>query len=209
MLINKKELSDGTILGFWQVDKSEEELLKLLNNISVVKEKIETFTSQKRRLEYIASRVLVKTLLGTEKTIAYNDIGEPYITDGSYHISITHSNLYVGVILHKNKKVAIDVEKISDKVIRTQSKYLSLAEQSFVDRQNMRVHLTTMWCIKEAVYKILDTVAINTINDIEIQPFVPYIDGEVEVVVKIGDRMNTLTANYLVEQDYCKAWIVD
>ena len=49
--------------------------------------------------------------------------GYPFLTDNSYNISISHTGKYVRIILNKYRKVGIDIEKISDKVLRVRNKY--------------------------------------------------------------------------------------
>jgi siderophore (surfactin) biosynthesis regulatory protein len=208
MLQSIETLEDGSIIGFWLIEETEDELITLLGNRSDLLDAMASFSSEKRRLEFVATRVLLKNMLKEEKTIAYTPDGYPFLTDNSYNISISHTGKYVGIILNKYRKVGIDIEKISDKVLRVRDKYLSEYEQNFVEKNNAKVHLTLMWCAKEAVYKIVNNIKIDSINQICISPFIPYIEGTMEVQETYTDQKSEFVVNYRVEPSVCKVWTV-
>ena len=118
MLQSKDIFDDGTILGFWKIEETLEELLSMATPELQRQLQAIDFKSDKRRLEFIAVRLLLHTLVETDATIGYKDNGEPYLDDGSYYISITHTREYVGIILNPMYRVGIDVERISDKVVK-------------------------------------------------------------------------------------------
>ena len=118
MLQSKDIFDDGTILGFWKIEETLEELLSMATPELQRQLQAIDFKSDKRRLEFIAVRLLLHTLVETDATIGYKDSGEPYLDDGSYYISITHTREYVGIILNPMYRVGIDVERISDKVVK-------------------------------------------------------------------------------------------
>ncbi|MDO4725839.1 MAG: 4'-phosphopantetheinyl transferase superfamily protein [Porphyromonadaceae bacterium] len=208
MLQSKEIFEDGTIIGFWQVDETEEELLLLLDHKKRWLQQLQNFKIEKRRLEFLAVRVLLKHLLDDEKYIDYQTDGAPYLTDHSYNISITHTGIYVGIIMHPSKQVGIDIERINDKVVRVKSKYLSEDEQNFVERNNAKVHLTLMWCAKEAVYKIVGKEAVDIVEKITISPFIPYIEGTIEAQENCTKERAKFLLNYRVEPEVCKVWTV-
>ncbi len=208
MLQTKERLSDGTILGFSLIEESEDEMLSILGHKNRWREQMSKFGIEKRRLEFLASRLLLQQLLNEDKAIGYTPDGAPYLIDNSYNISITHTGKYVGVILHPTKKVGIDIERISDKVLRVKSKYLSQSEQDFVEKNNAKVHLTLMWSVKEAVYKIVGNDAVDIINSITISPFIPYVEGTIEARENCTKERTKFLLHYSVEPEVCKVWTV-
>ncbi len=141
MGIRHIEKSQNTIIGVWEITESLKELQSLLPY-----ENVKNLTSEKRKLEWFATRTLLKNLNKSVR-ISYNNFGVPLLSNGKY-ISITHSKGLVAVIV-SNKKVGIDIEKISDKAIRLSLKFISKDNlKNLTDKK-----ATLMWSIKEAVYK--------------------------------------------------------
>lgn len=134
---------------------SEPELCKL--NLSILtkteKELFESFKSTKRKFEFYFTRFLwLKFKANTQKQkIDYAFSGKPLITNG--HISISHSQNTVAIGFCKNKTIGIDIEHYSEKIKRITPKFLSQKEQKTFDCKDLTT-LTTMWSIKEAVYKL-------------------------------------------------------
>ena len=170
MLQSIETLEDGSIIGFWLIEETEDELITLLGNRSDLLDAMASFSSEKRRLEFVATRVLLKNMLKEEKTIAYTPDGYPFLTDNSYNISISHTGKNVGIILNKYRKVGIDIEKISDKIV--------------------------------------NNIKIDSINQICISPFIPYIEGTMEVQETYTDQKSEFVVNYRVEPSVCKVWTV-
>lgn len=61
--------------GIWKTEESPEELLAMLPHQEVYREGMRRFTAAHRRLEWLAVRVLLYTLSGEEKEIAYHPVG--------------------------------------------------------------------------------------------------------------------------------------
>ena len=60
MLQSIETLEDGSIIGFWLIEETEDELITLLGNRSDLLDAMASFSSEKRRLEFVATRVLLK-----------------------------------------------------------------------------------------------------------------------------------------------------
>ena len=202
MLQSKDIFDDGTILGFWKIEETLEELLSMATPDLQRQLQAMSFKSDKRRLEFVAVRLLLHTLVETDATIGYKDSGEPYLGDGSY------TREYVGIILNPTYRVGIDVERISDKAVRVKDKFLSEGEQAFVEHDNARVHLALMWSVKEAIYKVMPTKPSNIIEQITISPFVPYLEGTIEALETATKDKTTFHLQYRIEPEVCKVWTV-
>ncbi|MDR2685095.1 MAG: 4'-phosphopantetheinyl transferase superfamily protein [Prevotellaceae bacterium] len=209
MLIKKENTEKGAVIAFWKIEESVEELLFMLHNNEDLTQQISQFGSEKRKLEYLATRVLLNTVLNDEKTIAYKPSGAPYLTDNSFNISIAHTGIYVTLILHPTKKVGIDIEKISDKAVRVQHKFLSRQEIDFVENLSEKTQLTLLWCIKEALYKTIDKEIIDFVDELRVAPFQPYLSGTVEAKEFCTQYQRKYTLYYNVEPEICCVWTVE
>ena len=108
-------------VGIWKVDETVEQLRSMFHQFSVYEEGFARFSSEKRKQEWLAVRVLLKELCGEEKTIAYLPSGKPYLEDGSLHVSFSHTNGYVAVAIHPSVEVGIDIEQYGTRVRRVAS----------------------------------------------------------------------------------------
>ena len=161
---------DANIL-VWELTESVETLkeeLKLSKQDLLAFNKI---VSDKRRLEFLGIRVALKALLGKEIQIDYNTDGKPYLSDRSYHISVSHSNRWIAVITHPSRITGIDIECPTDKIQKLYQRFLSLTEQKELsDGKDIR-QLLLAWSGKEALYKIIGKEAIDFANQLRIFPF--------------------------------------
>ena len=87
--------------GIWQVTETLEELCACLSD-DVVWQELERLKAPSRKMEYLAVRVLLKTMLGKEARIGHEPSGKPFLTGGEYHVSISHTKGYVAVGLHES-----------------------------------------------------------------------------------------------------------
>lgn len=208
MILEQIELENGAKIALWNITETEDELLETLELNPFIIEEISLFSSGKRRLEYLASRCALNHLAGAPKFISYLPSRRPYIADKSSQLSITHTGHYAAVITHTDREVGIDIERISDKVARVRGKFLSETELSHIDEKSEKTHLTILWAAKEALYKVLGIEIIDFIKDINIQPFQPYLDGEITAEVKIENTTTEYNLTYKVYPEFVMVWVI-
>ena len=155
----------------WEIDETEEELLSLLPPAlrQHYDEQLQTFSHQRRRLEWLATRVSVHHSLGIEAPISYHKNGNPFLKESPLYISVSHSKDKVVVIVSE-LPVGVDIEFISEKAHRLQSRFLTLEEQTKLFDGLSTPHLTTAcvkgWAAKEAAFKYYSqTTPIKLLTD--------------------------------------------
>ena len=139
MLIKRQE---NHVLGIWEIKENLEEAIKIYKNSIPNK-----FKSDKRQLEYILTRLLLQKI-DRKLIISYNQFGAPKLNDYR-NISISHSNDFIALIISE-KKVAVDIEKISNKPLKIKHKFIS-NNDSILDN---KTEATLAWSAKETVYKL-------------------------------------------------------
>jgi len=208
MLLSKKTVEENATLALWEITETIDELLEMLNLDPFIIQEISLFTSDKRKLEYLTTRVLLQNILGEKKVITYTKQGKPYLVDNSFQISITHTGKYVAILLHPTFRVGIDVEKISDKVVRVQSKFLSETEREAIDSSLAKTHLALLWSAKEALYKILGQEEVEYTKHLTINPFKPYLMGTMEAQETRTPSAETFQLTYHVFPEFVLVWTV-
>jgi len=175
-LLLKKEENNNTIL-VWEISEPLENLISLSSNTDCSHLK-----SDKRKKEFLACRILLNHFDENLK-ISYSKNGSPNLNNHQY-ISISHSGDLVCIIISE-KEIGIDIELISEKTLRTSSK--------FTKKINLtKEESTLIWCIKEAVFKFHKIGNVDFIKDISVPEFILKDIGE----MNISFKDNTLKSYY-------------
>ncbi|MVZ63593.1 4'-phosphopantetheinyl transferase family protein [Sphingobacterium humi] len=170
-----KEIDAESRIALWKIEETEEELLSFLQLDDAERAKLKSLAKGKRTLHWLATRVVLRYLLGTKEYIncPSDANGKPYLPDFPYEISLTHSYDYAGVMLSTKGYCGIDLEIVKDKVTRIKDKFLKPEELAFIDPENEVDQLYACWCAKEAVYKLQGNRGVSFLHHIRIDPF-PY-----------------------------------
>ena len=169
---------------------------------------IERMTENRKR-EWLTIRVLLKELLGTEKEILYNSLGKPYLSDNSFHISISHTKGYAALILNKENEVAIDIEKITSKVENIRKRFVNEEEEKALSQTNERIHLLLYWSAKESLFKRLCVENVDFKMHLHIQAFEPVLGewGDFEAYETRTKYQHCFRIKYFVHEDYVLTYI--
>ena len=167
-------------IALWEITETLKELLQLSHTIS-----IPDFNTEKRKKEWLASRLLLNKI-SPNTALSYNEFGAPELNN-ECNISISHSKKLVAISISK-QQVGLDIEEISDKVLRVSSKFIS--KNNLTDLTAEKA--TLIWSCKEAIYKWHQKGEINFIADIKLQSFLIEEKGE----IKAQFKNNPLTLFY-------------
>lgn len=187
------------MLGIWQVEESRDTLLADLSHHEWI-QNIHTIKSESRVLEILVARLLIKELLGEEKEVYYKASGKPYLTDQSYHISVSHTKKFVAVAINKDKPIGLDIEQISEKIKRVQSRVIG--EGEYIDSGNELVHLLLHWSAKEAMFKFMDSDNVDFRKDLFVSRFIPEKAGVFFASESRTDSNHQFSAYYKVQKDF-------
>lgn len=207
MLIRKEHTGNGGLLGIWKTDESCDDLLLLLPEkmrMDAVGH-VKNLHSQRRAIEWLSTRILLFMMLGKEKTIRNNSNGKPYLEDGTYQISISHTMGYVAILIHETDPVGIDVEFRSERVSKVAEKFIG--DNEFIDLSQKTVHQLLHWSAKESLFKLMEETEIHFKHHLHIQPFTPAAKGTMTATETKTCRNNTFTVHYEVHPDYVLTWI--
>jgi phosphopantetheinyl transferase len=171
MLLEQKTSADGTLIGIWKIEETEEQLLQLFDGKESVLQQIEQVSNPVKRCEKLAVRALLKTLTGEEKRIIYMPSGKPALSDRSFNISISHTKGYAVIALNKNRITGVDIEAISNRACRINHRFMSIKEREALDKSNEAVVSLLNWSAKETVYKLMSKEGVDFQKEIFIAPF--------------------------------------
>ena len=151
MPIFKEIISEQTQILIWKYSDEEEFSADLISDekeFENLKQK-----SPKRLIEKQMVRQMLKKILPNHK-IRYHENGQPYLEPFDKFVSVSHSFPYV-VLAISEKKIGVDIEQVKDRIDKIKLKFLHPTEIDWLDRVESGIeHLTAIWCIKEALFKI-------------------------------------------------------
>ena len=199
MLINKRE-SETVLWGIWKIEESTETLLSLLVDTVELLEFKKHTRSESRIRERVATRVLLKELLGEEVQINYTPSGKPSLRNKNIHLSISHTRGYAAVALSMYTVLGIDIEYISNRVKRVESMFIN--EDESIDTSNEIQHLLLHWSAKESMYKALNKDGIDFKADFTIEKFTPYNEGTFKASENYSGLKQKFSIQYYIENEY-------
>lgn len=160
----------GGLLSVWHITESSDDLLVHFSPDETTDPAFAKFTFEKRKTEWLATRALIKQMIGSTFQISYTESGKPLLNHPLYsHISISHSREFVAVLIHSQLAVGIDIESMNRNYAPIRKKYLSETELENVSEHP--VYQCLYWCAKEAVFKIAEEDGVDFRKQIQISAF--------------------------------------
>jgi len=153
--IIRRNMDGHTVIAVWEITETTGELLEMLSFKPQEKKQYDTFLAEQRKKQWLAYRILIRTLLHPEEyPVEYDQPGKPFLTGSQYHISVTHSHDRAAVIISSAFRTGIDIEKVSPRIRKVRDRFLSDRELSDLQDPDDLEALTLVWCAKEALYKL-------------------------------------------------------
>lgn len=206
MLIRKEIIEEDSLLGIWEITETREELLSMLSleNQEKANNHLTNIKSKKRQLEWLSIRVVLQILTNDNKTVKHTPQGQPFLSDNSYQISISHSKDYAVVLLHKYKKVGVDIENYSNRVLKIEKRFIS--EDEYIDPNNRTVHLILHWCAKETLYKLMDSTKIIFKEHLHVHPFKIQDKGVIKASESLSPNNTVFDIYYEINKNFVITW---
>lgn len=189
-LLYLKSITEDVILGVWAMDEYPN------TDFSVVPETEQVgllSMCPSRQRERVAVYALLREMTGNvAKPLQHEPSGRPFI-DG-FNIGISHTKGYAAVILSKYRRVSVDIEYISDRVVGIASRFLcndeliSMGIDEYDKCSYNAKRLLLAWCAKETVYKFYSDERLTFGNMV------------VSGLLDIGDRSAFYCKNALNDQ---------
>jgi 4'-phosphopantetheinyl transferase len=205
----RKQVDADTEFALWRIEEEADTLYKQLQLNEQEKAYVEQLANGKRHLHWLATRVLLRTMLDTSEYIdcKIDSHGKPYLVNLPYHISLSHSFDYAAVMISKSRPVGIDIEQIKQKVERIATKFLTPAERATISIDNKIEHLYVCWCAKEAVYKCYGQKEVSFLDNIALLPFNFATEGSLDVNLHKGEVNLDYKVGYLQYEDYMLGYV--
>ena len=190
--------------GIWKIEENWESLLCNLERPEACFPLLNRYKSEGRKSEWLAVRVLLKALTGSELAISYRDNGAPFLPDSSLHISISHTKGFAAVLISPKKPAGIDIEYRSERIHRIKSRFLCEDEFKLLGLNPATDDLIVCWCAKETAFKMIEQKTADMQNDIQIIEFKNSFKNNEIIIVKekITPQSSVFQIEYTITPDF-------
>lgn len=202
----QKLCNSGAHLLVWEAREDPGQLLTLLPSTILTDAEYEHIKSPAKKLELLTSRVAIRHLaheLGIQfDGIKKDEHGKPYLVNSTWHFSVTHSRHFMGVIMHPQKPVGIDIELPQTKMWRILPRLFNPQEIEDIgdDLNKMSVY----WSAKEALYKLYGKRSTDFRTNLLIHNREGILEGE----ILMPDHHETHLLDTQQIDDYFLVWAV-
>lgn len=158
----------GTQIAVWEITEDIHSLEKLLPENIIDKSKPDVFTHPEKQRQWLATRILLGTLLKDYYSIELykTDFGKLMISNHDHiYISVSHTQKYAAVSI-SNCNTGIDIETKLEKVERIKHKFLNEPEKIWASSNPEDALM--VWCSKECLYKLYEQKELDFIKHITI-----------------------------------------
>lgn len=199
-IIQLKQINDSTYLGRWALTETSSELQE---HPELPKQLIlpEIISHEKRKAEWLASRILAYQLLKKftpDFYLLHNDEnGQPFFKNCACQLSISHTQNEVAVLVSRDYIVGIDIERIQPKVLRVKDKFLSVTERQTLNSD--LVNLTIAWSAKETLYKLYGKKNITFSENLKLFPYKPADSGFLKAIIQTANFRENYTIFFELE----------
>ena len=151
----------------WKVISTSSDLVKnplfTIEELKAAKE----LKSEKRKTEFLASRLALKNLFSNHLELKHHKSGKPYIKEAK-HISISHSKDYIAIAFGE-ENIGVDIEEPKEKMLKLIPRILSEREYTEFQKNPSLELSCKLWGAKEAVLKYVGDKTINYRDEIQIE----------------------------------------
>jgi len=159
-----------TTVKIWKISESYNDLFKSVTLKPKSLERVLGMKSEMHQRGFLSVRKLLTEFDYNDDDLFYDDCGKPHLKDGK-QISITHSFNFSAIII-SNSAIGIDIEKQRQKINIIAHKFIDY-EFDYLDEKDADYikKLTTIWCIKESLYKLYATPGLSFKQHCLVIPF--------------------------------------
>jgi len=200
-------LAEG-IIGVWQINENVSDLSVHFSPEELNNPELQKYTFEKRKVEWLVTRLLIRHLVGTDFKLTYLQTGKPILLHEIYkHISITHSRDFVAVFVHKKEETGIDIESVNRDFGKVEKRYMS--DDELRETNGNQTLQCLYWCAKEAIFKLVKEDGIEFRQQIHISPFNYHEESQFSARFIAAEKNTTYQLFFLAFSDQMMVWVYD
>ncbi|WP_242203891.1 4'-phosphopantetheinyl transferase family protein [Aestuariivivens insulae] len=197
-------VNSQTTVKIWKITESYSDLKNAVSLKPENEDRVQGMKSEIHQRGFLSVRCLINAFGYLDSDLYYDENGKPHLKDGR-QISITHSFIFSAVVISEGV-VGIDIEKQRDKIAVIAHKfvdyefdYLNSSAVDYIKK------LTTIWCIKESLYKLFATPGLSFKNHCLVIPF-SHDENFTKAWVDYNGRKHDYVTHYLEFEGFVCAY---
>jgi len=192
-----KREEDQFRINIWKTDEGMEALLPLSNLSATETAQLNSFQSSFRKKEWLCTRIMLSQMMGESAAIVYDEFGKPHLAGSEARISVSHTKDFVAVLVANAPVAGVDIERMSPRIDKIASKFLSTAEQERTPLINPRPYYYIIWGAKEVLFKIYGRGELLFKEHLLTEPFALSESGTLTGTIKKRTFSKTYQISYL------------
>jgi phosphopantetheinyl transferase len=174
-------INETTKAYFWHITEDVTSLFRAVSLSCRSKKRLDGMKSESQIKGFLAVRMLLQQLGYSDEDLTYDASGKPHLNhevsgtkyENENPISINHypspNNKYISIshshdfaaICFSDQEVGIDIEIQKEKTLKIASRYMDVRHLVQLSTEEQIAKATTVWGIKEAVFKIKNEKGIS------------------------------------------------
>lgn len=163
--------------------------------------------AEQRRSHFIAGRLLAKQFFPDEE-IFKDEFGKPHLKNLDTHFSWSHSGRYAALIADEHGPTGIDIEELSNRVLRIEDKFCNPTDKSLIDPKHHAESLLLIWTAKESMYKLYGRKEVDFKLHMTIEPFVVAEEGRFFARFHKGQEMHRFQLEFEIFNHHIATWVL-
>ena len=161
--------------------------------------KYRSITNEVRKCEFLSIRKAIQSIYDENEFITYSKNGKPNLAISGHKISISHSKGLLGILIHPEVEVGIDLQHETPKIIKIHRRFMSPKEleNSEGDEWQMLTH----WCAKEALYKYYSKGKVEFSSNLFVEAFELQNSGKLKGKIMMHDMVKDIPLEYEIIDD--------
>ncbi len=197
-------------LAVWKIVEQESFFISRLLFTAADEKRLSEFQNPTRRLEWLATRYLIRYLLNPPDLIEMGakENRKPFISNLKSHVSISHCRGFAAVMVSDEMQVGVDIEGIHPRIKKIAHKFVNEVEEQMVAEGDEVEKLSAFWSLKESVFKAHGEGELVFADEICIQPTV-WPANVLEVELRKPGFETSLKVNLKLdrEEEYVLTWV--
>jgi phosphopantetheinyl transferase len=208
-VITDININNNCRLAVWEITEDEKSLASQLILSEDEKEFLSEIKVEKKKLQWLASRCLIRMIVNVKEYISMHasDEGQPMMSNLKQKVSISHAGKYAAVIMSKENNVGIDVEIISDKVLAIKEKFIGEAELTWMREEKNFLKPLLIWSAKESMFKWYGKGCVDFKENLLLEKFELEKSGTIKANFNHRLKKQALVINYEVKKDFVITWV--
>ena len=160
-------INETTTAYFWHITEDVTSLFRTVSLTDVSQKRLGGMKSESHQKGFLAVRMLLQHLGYSDEDLTYDASGKPHLkqevrgtkyeneypSPNNKYISISHSHDFASICI-SDQKVGIDIELQKDKILKIAARFMDVRHLERLSTEEQIAKATTVWGIKEAIFKI-------------------------------------------------------